>query len=163
MFHRLPVVHHQLQVTPPATDTRRRRAFDEHDGHNDDEQQGQTPLTVHPTLSSVYLPPPDPSSTISTVFGTARTDASDQTDHLYASQVAAILFARARSDVGGDDEQNEDVGESRQILGQGKPVIVGLGLKPSFVEAGDGSIDQGRERFAGVMKMVGDAVALLRG
>jgi len=144
----------QLQVQPPATNTRRRRAYDDEEEDGEGASSDSQRDSLHASLSEVFLPPPDPSSTMTSLFGTARTEASDEVEQLYAAQMASIVFSSGQR--GG-----EEGGADGSVLGGGKPVVVGLGLKPGFVEPGEAGGDGGRERFAGVMKMLGDVVGQL--
>lgn len=107
---------------------------------------------VHSTLSELNLPPPDAAFSISNIFGTPRSDAANQVEHLYAAQIAAILFNHR------DKSQSMDAEESAGLQTAGKPAIIGLGLKPAFTE--NGSLVDARDKFAQVMSMVQAVMAM---
>lgn len=102
---------------------------------------------IHPSLAGLFLPPPDPSSAVVNLFGTARTDAQDQLEQLYASQIAAILFVTK----GASEDHDEQF-----LSTASKPVCVGLGLKPAFVETQN--MEDQRRRFAEVMQLLSSIV-----
>ena len=120
-----------------------------------DDEDDETALQQQPasSLSDTFLPPPDPSSALSTLFGSSKSEIMSTLEQLYASQIAAILFAStlpASTDIGAD---GDDVGP---VILQGKPAVIALGLKPSFLESED--IDDSRSRFKEVMQLVSDAL-----
>ncbi|CAD6576300.1 MAG: Ca(2+)-dependent cysteine protease [Cyphobasidiales sp. Tagirdzhanova-0007] len=134
------VLGRMLQISPPST-TRRRDTYERQELSKDSEADSNDGA-VHPDLSALFLPRPDPSSAVVNLFGTARTDSQDQVEQLYAAQIATILFAKkgAQADVATAD----------------KPVCIGLGLKPIFLVTED--LEEQRKRFGKVMQMLADII-----
>lgn len=155
-------MHHdgeKLQITPPTSN--RRRTGQRRDPFNDiveeEQQQQQTAPDTHTSLESTFLPPPDASSTITTLFGTSKNDETRQLEQLYASQIAAILFAKAKGPQSTEDGEDEVV-TSREA----KPVVVALGFKAAFLEnsgkeTNENMLEQ-RKRFKEVMDLVNSAI-----
>lgn len=150
----------QIQISPPTSN--RRRATERRDPFGDDEEQEQQATGsqgTHESLNGTFLPPPDVSSAITTLFGTSKSEELRQAEQLYASQIAAILFAKSRQPTSDDDANSI----SATGLGEAKPVVVALGLKPAFLEGkpaepgqaqdGDGMQEQ-RARFKAIMELV---------
>jgi hypothetical protein len=82
---------------------------------------------------------------------------------LYASQIAAILFARAKNSDNNDD--------TTSLLREVKPVAVALGLKAAFVDGqpsdrqhtpasdnNNNAMSEQRTRFGEVMELVSSAL-----
>lgn len=102
------------------------------------------PLSLPPpitsTASSLFpsLPAPNPSTTLTPLFGVAPSPHIGALYDLYANQVGAIVFE-------GTDE----------MMGVSRPVLMGIALKDkSGGEEGVGEDE--RETFGEVMKMVGE-------
>jgi len=125
----------QIQVTPPTSSRqqrrRRRGAFEEQDddaGKNADDD-------VHPSLSSLHLPAPDPSCEIVNIFGTPRTDEIGQLEQVWAHQIATIVFSDSDNDL------------------SDKPVVVGFGWKPAFLDSNVQDLGEIRIKYAQVMQL----------
>lgn len=100
---------------------------------------------------------------MTTLFGTSKNEELRQLEQLYASQIAAILFAKAKQ----PETEDEDGNTHANVLTEAKPVVVALGLKPAFLEgknAHTGSDDEvdnmqsQRTRFKDVMDLVFNAL-----
>lgn len=168
-----------MQVSPPTSNRRRtinqqqRRDIyayseDENDNGNGNGEQAST----HSTFEGTFLPAPDPSSSVTNLFGTSKSEDIRNLEHLYVSQIAAILFNKGRSGSSrlesndNDEEANERESGSQSIgtLTVGKPVVVGLGFKAAFLEGQNGqngtssriddALQEQRSRFKQVMELV---------
>ena len=122
----------------------------EEDDQDEESSQQHQPAG---SLSDTFLPPPDPSSALSTLFGSSKSESMSTLEQLYASQIAAILFA---STVPPSTDTENESKDAPPVILQGKPAVVALGLKPSFLESE--GIDDTRSRFKEVMQLVGEAV-----
>lgn len=142
------ITYLQLQVSPPHNTNRLRRRHD-NDGDSDVYEVPQ----LHSSISALALPTPDPSSTISSVFGTARSEADEAAQHLYAAQIAALLHT-GTSSASGDTGKSSTSGDSTEVLDtKNKPAIVGFGLKSHFFEE-QADENARRDRFVAVMQLV---------
>jgi hypothetical protein len=136
----------QIQVTPPTSSRQQRRrvrgAFEEQDEQDDDAGKNDDD-DVHPSLSSLHLPAPDPSCEIVNIFGTPRTDEIGQLEHVWAHQIATIVFSNSDNDL------------------SDKPVVVGFGWKPAFLANNNTAQDLGeiRIKYAQVMQLCQSVVS----
>ncbi|CDZ98498.1 Uncharacterized conserved protein [Phaffia rhodozyma] len=96
-----------------------------------------------PTGLLPALPQPHPATTLLPLMGTAPTADLQPVYEMYVSQLAAIVW---------DDEQRDNGPGG----GGGKrPVVVGLGFKPSSLSGSDRpDWERERERFGKVMELV---------
>lgn len=151
----------QIQISPPTSN--RRRATQRRDPFGDEEEQEQHEAsyqTAHESLNGTFLPPPDASSTVTTLFGSSKSETARQMETLYAAQIAAILFARSRQP---QAEEGDDASAASAVR-EARPVIVALGLKSAFLEGKAAEAGQSldsdlmqeqRTRFKSVMDLVG--------
>lgn len=144
----------QLQISPPTSS--RRRNGERRDPFADDDEEQEQDISsndgAHSSINDAFLPPVDASSTVTTLFGTSKNEEMRLLEQLYASQIAAILFARAKQPQDNADEE----GTSVQGLREAKPVVVALGFKPAFLEVA--SMEEQRTRFKEVMELVHRAI-----
>lgn len=146
----------QVQISPPTSNRRRtgRDPFDDEDEEQQDEaQRGEA--NGHNAPDDTFLPPPDASSATTNLFGTSRDEEVRQLEQLYASQIAAILFAKSKGQ--SVDEDNEG---TPNVLRDAKPVVVALGFKPAFLQGkgGEDNMQDQRTRFKEVMQLVDSIV-----
>lgn len=154
----------QIQISPPTTN--RRRATQRQDPFSDAEEQEQHGVgneSPHESLNGTFLPPPDASSSVTTLFGSFKSEELRQVETLYAAQIAAILFAKSRQPQRGEDDDAPAVTAMREA----RPVVVALGLKPAFLEgkaaepgrsSQSDDIQEQRTRFKNVMDLISDAI-----
>lgn len=131
----------QIQVTPPTSSRRRRRAAAYEDDFDTSESGSKNDDNVHPALSSLHLPAPDPSCEIINIFGTPRNDEVGQLEQVWAHQIATILF-----------ESSIPSGDGAFDLSS-KPVIVGMGFKGSFLD-NMRDLEDIRMKYAQVMQLL---------
>lgn len=148
----------QVQISPPTSNRRRtgqrRDPFNEDDEEQQDAAQ-QGDANGHNALDDTVLPPPDASSATTNLFGTSRDEEVRQLEQLYASQIAAIIFAKSKG-----QSEDEDIEGTPNVLRDAKPVVVALGFKPAFLQSkgGDDNMQERRTRFKEVMQLINSIV-----